>query len=247
MKGLDLINNLKRSVRLPGTGWLLVMVFLSVNKLYSQENVDSALSCILIRHSIKVDLVPFYSVLFDTRKQVRVGIEYQVENYKKHFWGVHLDAGMYDDYTYFKYYDFFNQNTGLYFKQQDVKAYGFHLMPAWHYRLAKCGSNKKVQCHIGVTADINAFEKIVKNYHSQTSEKNRYTFKQGRVGLGVHGAAAWRLASYFRMELKTILVARVFMLQSESGMKDIKPYKALWFDDRQRFWLIPQLSVCYDF
>lgn len=199
------------------------------------------------RHSVKLDLVPLYSVCFDVRKQVRLGVEYQLISGKKQFNGIHLDAGLYDDYSFYKYYDFLNQSGGLYYVRQDVKTYGFHVLPEWHYRFSRLESKRRMQFLGGITADVNLFEKKIKTYNSRTLERYSERSRQARLGLGVHLAATCRLTPFLHVEMKAVLITRLIMLNSGSEMKMIKPYKAVWFDEGQNFWFIPQLNISYDF
>jgi hypothetical protein len=219
-----------------------ILVFCGVQKPVQAMQADS-----FRRHSVKLDMVPLYSVLFDVRKQVRLGVEYQVQSSGKQFRGIHLDAGLYDDYTFYKYYDLLNQSGGLYYVRQDVKTYGFHALPEWHYWFSRLTPARRLRFLGGITADVNMFEKKIKSYNSRTQERYRQTSRQARLGLGVHLAAALRLSPFLHIELKAVFIAGVIKLNSETEMKSIKPYKAVWFDDKQNFWFIPQINIAYDF
>ncbi len=201
----------------------------------------------LKKHTVKLDIIPLYSVLFDVRKQLRLGLEYQRNTDKRYFRAIHLDAGLYDDYTYFKYHDFFNQDGGLYHTRQDVKTYGFHLMPAWHYSLSRPGSVKRIKCLAGITTDLNMFAKKIKTFNSKTLDASDQTFRQARLGMGIHIGMTYRISPVFHVELKGILIAKLITWQSDKDMKNIKPFKSVWFDDHQNFWFIPQINLCYDF
>ncbi len=120
------------------------------------------------------------------------------------------------------------------------------MLPAWSLYLRK-DPEKKIQYYAGITADINFFKKKISYFNSQTQAEASDVFKQARLGLGPQAGVIYPLGKRIHLEAKAIFITRLLMFKSDSGMKTIKPFKALWFDDKQRFWFIPQFSISYDF
>lgn len=196
-------------------------------------------------HRIKADLLPYHA-LFLGRKQVRAAIEYQYLGAGRSSFSMHIDAGMYDDYTFFKYYDFFNQDQGLHYHRQDIRIYGFHLMPAWNFLPGKPAASRRVRFFMGMAADISCYEKKLRFYNSLTEDRYRSTDRQVRFGAGPHLGITCRLRKKVHVELKATCAGKLLTLRSDASMKSILPFKAVWFDNGQHIWLIPQLSLCYD-
>ena len=124
------MKNLFQTSCRPGIyGLLALMLLFRSSGMYAAKDSSS--------RYIKLDLAPLYSVFFDVRKQARIGLEYQWGMEKRSFYGIHADGGIYDDYNFYKYYDFFNTGEGFRYMLRNVKTYGFHVLPAWHYRLSR--------------------------------------------------------------------------------------------------------------
>jgi hypothetical protein len=210
--------------------------------IYGYQPPDS-----LSGRSIKLDLASYYGVLFDGRKQIRLGLEYQGNSHRKHFASLHVDAGLYDDYDFYKYYDFFNQTDGFHHQLKNVKTYGFHLMPAWNYRLSRKDSKKRVQGMTGLTADLDFFEKRTKSYNSLTGERSKDIYIQERIAIGGHLGMHIRIGRRIGIEIKNILMTRVVVIRPKPAKLEIQPFNAIKLDEGKKFWLVPQVQVCYAF
>ncbi|MBK6821105.1 MAG: hypothetical protein IPG85_16515 [Bacteroidetes bacterium] len=93
----------------------------------ARKSIDTS-----INQAIKLDLAASYFTIFDNRKQLRVGLQYEKKITQQSILNWNIDIGMYDHYSFIKYYDFFNQQQGLYSIEQKVLITGFHLTPAYY-------------------------------------------------------------------------------------------------------------------
>lgn len=194
---------------------------------------------------IKIDLASVYNTCFDIRRQLRIGLEYQVKFQNKLQHTFHLDFGQYDYYSFIKYHDFFNQNTGLYAIRQDVKTYGAHFLYGLKYSLTK-DRNRKVHYFSCLVTDLNFFKKHIKTTNELNSEKSIENNHQFRTGIGPEIGFETKLYKRFSIELKSAIIFNAFTAKSKYDSPNIKPYKAVWFDEQHSFWLIPRINLCYD-
>lgn len=197
------------------------------------------------RHKIKLDLVPLYHVFFDVRQQLRIGAEYEHTLSSKDFVTLQLDAGLYDNYTYKKYHDFFDQTGGINSTFQKVQTFGFHLLPSFSHILSNTSKHKKRQVYMGMTVDFNRFFK--KSVTTEPASGNTTLSAQTKLGAGMHLGMRYRIGKRWYVDIKGIFIQRLFCINSQKDMRDIKPCKAVWFNKKMTCWFIPDINICYAF
>lgn len=199
----------------------------------------------IYRHKIKLDIVPLYSVFFDVRQQLRLGAEYEHSLGTRTFATLQLDAGLYDNYTYKKYHDFFSQTGGINNTVQKVQTFGFHLLPTYNYILSNTSKHTRKQFYTGITADFNRF--FQKSTILDAGTSNTQLRAQTKFGAGVSLGMRYRVKKQWYVDFKGIFIRRLFCINSQKDMKDIKPYKAVWFNQAMTSWFIPDINICYAF
>lgn len=195
---------------------------------------------------MKLDLVSVYYSVFDVRKQFRLGTEYERTGNSRFSAVYHIDLGMYDYYVYYKYYDFFNSNTIQPYDESKVRTYGFHFIYGYKYHLQR-NQRRKSGYFVSLQSDLNYFWKNINEYKTRTYQSSNKNYSQIRLGIGPEAGFSFQLNTKFAFELKTAIFFNSFSLKSDPDAKTIKPYKALWYDTTQTFWIIPRINFCYDF
>lgn len=210
---------------------------------FSQEKTDS-----LIRpNAIKLDLVPFYHVFFDNRVQIRTGIEYERTLSKKSGIAVYLDIGLYDKYEFIKYYDFFSQNQGLYSIRQDVSIVGFHLLPSYNYYFHLFKKYPQERLFLSLVSDLGYYHKKTEQHNTLTSENQTTSFDQTKIGSGLGVGFKNQYGPHIFIELKTILIARLYNHLSANGQNSIKSLDAQWTSPNYKLWWISNIKIGYAF
>ena len=209
----------------------------------SKENNDS----LCLKNSFKLDLMPLYNTFFDTRIQVRAGIEYERKINFKSFLSGYLDIGIYDKYVFRKYYDFFNENGGMYFVDQDVAINGFHMIPGYNYFIFQSKRKTNQGLFLGGNIDFNFYRKKLKFYNSQTFEKYTQKYNQSKLALGLSLGWKWNLDPHFFIELQTSMFAVVLKNTSAENVKAIRPIISQWNDPKYNYWWVSNLKICYAF
>lgn len=223
---------------------LFVLAFLLIPNVLKAEEIKDTTS---FKNSFKLDFISLYHTLFDARKQIRAGVEYERKISSKAFLSAYLDIGLYDLYVFRKYYDFFNQNQGMYYVQQNVEVIGFHFIPTYNYYVLQLKNYKKNGLFLGAGLDCNVYRKKLEYYNSQS--KDRYSNKYNQFKLALAASVGWRhyINSRFSIELKTSLFSSVFKRKSDKNKSSIRPIISQWSNPSYNYWNVSNFKICYDF
>lgn len=206
--------------------------------------MDSSSTISHLDKKIKLDIISVYNTVFDVRKQLRMGLEYQVKSSKLISQTYHLDFGMYDSYRFDKYYDFFGTNGGIHKDETNVKTFGFQFLYGLQYNF-KRPEIKKTKYFTSLILDINFFNKDIRKHNTKTDERESHSLRQFRTGIGPELGLEFKLTNRFSLEAKSALILKLLTIKSDADSPNIKPYKALWYDTYHSFWFIPRLNLCY--
>jgi hypothetical protein len=221
---------------------VIVIVFINQSGVYAQSD-----SLPLHKNAVKIDLVPYYYDFFDIRKQVRGAVELERYLDRKSSVSLFCDIGLYDDYTYRKYYDFFNQNQGLHWTEQRVQIRGFHLQPSYNRYFLKSEKRLLRNIYAGAGFDFQYYWKLLEIDNSLIEKSMKYDYYQLRLGAGLHIGLKYFFGKHFFTEVKTKLYTCVFTHVSQNGMNPIRPLNTQWTDSGYKFWWVSNLIIGYAF
>jgi hypothetical protein len=223
---------------------MVLLLLLSFScSLFAQKKQDST----FCKNDLKLDLVPFYFDFFDAREQIRIGFEYERMINRNFSVSCYIDAGLYDNYTFIKYYDFFNQNQGMYTVEQNVSIRGVHLIPScnyWFYR-AKKKANRGI--YTGVILDFHYYQKKLAYLNTQTFERTHEKYYQTGLGAGLDLGGRYGFGKHFFIELKTVFLGKIYRHANKQDVPLVKPLNAQWSDNKHNFWWISNLTLGYAF
>lgn len=199
------------------------------------------------KNAVKIDLIPFYYDFFDYRKQIRMGIEYERKINQKYFFASELDIGLFDEYNFTKYYDFFSQNLGMFYIKQNVQIKGFHFIPSYNYCLWRSKIKVDQGLFGGGNIEYRLYHKKLDYYNSQTNESSSDAMNQTTIGAGVNLRIKYLLFKHFYCELKTAFSVAFYNHRSTNNPNFIKSLNAQWTDNKNRFWWVSNIKICYAF
>jgi len=218
---------------------LLSFIYLGVKAQNTSDSVEN-------KSIVKLDLVPFYNDLFDSRVQARVGLEYERLLSPDLSVSGYLDIGLYDQYTFTKYYNFFNENQGFYYTQLEVKIKGYHLLPACNYYYYQ-SADLKWKGYFSGQSDLSFYHKNLEYRNSLTAESYSDTYNQIRLGIGLGpGIQRW-IGKKFCIDFRTSLFFRLFNTLSKEDYIPLKSLDAQWTSNNYKSWWITNLKVGYAF
>lgn len=224
--------------------FIIFMLFLMT---FSGESKAEGKDTVMNNYAFKVDLVPLYFDFFDYRKQIRAGIDFEMKVTKRSFVSLYWDMGLYDDYKFTKYYNFFNQGTGFYSEDQRINIRGFHFMPSYIYYFWRSKVKLNQGMYAGAIVDFNYYRKNLETYNSQSGESSSGMKHQVRMGAGLSLGGKYYFGSHFFAEIKTSFLAKIFELSSQTYVPLIKPVNAQWVDKKNNFWWVSNLNFGYAF
>ncbi len=210
---------------------------------FSQEKPDS----LFHKKFIKLDLLPLYYDFFDNRVQIRIGAEYERYIFKKSSAACYLDIGLYDKYKFIKYYDFFNQQQGMYSIQQNVSIIGFHLIPSYNYYFYNSKKKTNRRFFSGAVIDFGYYHKKLAYYNSKTLDSYSDSYNQKKLGVGLSLGYKNQYGKHVFIEIKTSLLTKIFNYVSEDDRILIKSLDAQWTSSNYNFWWITNLKIGYVF
>jgi hypothetical protein len=223
-------------------GIILYSVLCLCCNVWAHEKQDT----LLYKNAIKFDFVP---VLYDVAyyHQLRVGLEYERNINPNTFVSCNVDAGIYNEYSFTKYYDFFNQNQGLYYVQQNVLVKGFHILPAYNYYMLQSKRKLNQGVYAGVILDFHYYNKALDTFNSHTSEKANEKYFQTKLGMGFCIGAKYDFTKHFFAELKTTFLVKLFKYTSAENKNEISPLNAQWVDSKTKVWWVSNVMIGYAF
>jgi len=194
-----------------------------------------------------IDVIPLYYDFFDYRKQIRVGVDYS-RQFKTH-WFVDgaIDCGLFDDYTFTKYYDFFNQSIGYHYITQEAVVTGFHFLPSGNYFFWQSKSKPGQGMYCGALFDLNFYRKKLDIFNSQTLENSSDVIKQFKTGVGVSLGGKCYIGRHFFAEIRTSVFAKIFFITSDKNINAIKSINSQWTSANNNYWWVSNLKIGYAF
>jgi hypothetical protein len=201
---------------------------------------------ITAKHTLSVDLVPLYNVFFDSRNQTQFGAEWDYRISDVDFLSLYCHFGQYDNYNFYKYYDFFSEETGLYFSRQKVKVSGFHIVPGYN-RVVFQIRNEGNEIFAGLLSDFSFYKKTKETYNSLSGSQSAYTYYQTRLGIGPTIGVRSKISGRITIELKSAFATRLFMRLTETDQVPITAKNGLWTSRNGLFWWTGNIKIGYVF
>jgi hypothetical protein len=199
------------------------------------------------KNSFSIDLIPLYYDFFDYHMEIRGGIDY-ARQFKKHWLAdAAIDCGMFDEYTFTKFYNYFNQPPGYYSIMQKVKITGFHLMPSCNYYVWQSKAKPGQGVYCGVILDVNYYHSRDRSYNSQSAESSLKNTNQFRTGAGLSLGVKYYLGHHFFAEARTSFFGKVIYATSDKTINKIKALNSQWTTADGNFWWTSNLKFGYAF
>lgn len=199
------------------------------------------------KNAFALDVVPIGYDIFGYEKQLRVGVDYSRQFNPHWFVSGAIDMGLYNEYAYKKYFDFFNEYSGFYYIQEDVHIVGFHLMPSANYFVLQSKVKQGQGIYAGAILDLNYYKKNVDVFNSSTLESSSENVNQFRTGAGLSVGGKMYVGQHFFGEFKTSMFGKIYLHKSNNDMNEIKSLNSQWSSENNNFWLVFQIKLGYAF
>jgi len=198
------------------------------------------------KNIVKINFIPIIPAL-SGQSQQWVGLEYQNYINSKFSVSLLLNTGIFEDYSYIKYYDFFNQQQGFSYTQMDVITRGYHIIPSAKYYYFLMNQRPGQGLYVGGKVDFNQYFKKSEYFNSGTQEAGNVNYSIFRIGIG--SGIGIQYIAFSRLSIDVDLSFFFRILDQSTGSDQLKtpPINAFWKTDDDAFWATVQLMIGYAF
>jgi hypothetical protein len=222
--------------------WFLLLFFTSFQPSLLYASRPDSLLC---KNLITADLLPLYYNFFDSKIQYRLGAGYSNVSHNDYFISHHLDFGIYDHYTFTKYYNLFGENSGLYYVEKNVFISGFHYMPSFNVYLVRTHSSRLNSIFSGIAIDFSFYHKQTSYFNSSNNDEWEMHYRQIRTGAGLQAGSRYQLTSRWFTEMKILFFSNIMCYSDDNDSEPIRSLPALWTRYDYKFWLSANICVGY--
>jgi len=198
------------------------------------------------KNIIKINLISL-PPLFNNLSQKWIGLEYQRIINEKLSLSLLTDFGIFQDYRFTKYHDFFDENGGFSYTQEDVFIPGYHIIPSINYYFIR--SKTKAAQGIYVAGKFDYYHYFMKTdiYHSSTNQTESYKNSTYRFNIGCGLGAQYVVYERFTLDLNVSLFTKLFSKSTSEEVPELYPENSFWRSSDNSSWATVNLMLGYAF
>lgn len=234
-------SQMSNPIRLISNIILTVIFGLFIIQLSAQTDSISNLR----KNAVKVNLISLPPLL-NNLNQKWIGLEYQRVLNAKVSLSMIFDVGVFEDYTYTKYYDFFDEGLGFHYIQEDVKITGFHLIPTARYNITQPISNN-FRVYFTTSIDYYQYTKREKVFESYSNNQVVFHNSTYRLNMGAGTGLQYIAFSRLVVELNVSLFTKLFSKSTNNELPELYPENAFWRNSNNSTWATINLMLGYAF
>jgi len=219
----------------------LLLLGLSVSGFSQHGNVEVQRNNIL-----KLNLISL-PPLFNNLNQQWLGIEYQRIISKKISVALMSNFGLFEKYTFTKYYNFFDEKEGFYHISEDVRIPGYHIIPTVNYyflsHVDKPGQG------IFISGKIDYYHYFIKKeiFNSLTNKTDKLQNSTYRFSIGLGIGVQYIAFNRFSLDLNISVFTKIISQSSEENMPELYPENSFWRSANNSTWSTINLMLGYKF
>lgn len=197
-------------------------------------------------HLIKLNLLPIFPAI-NGHNQKWAGLEYNWLHSKTLSLDIMLNAGLFEDYTFIKYHNYFEEDGGFCNTRQEVRTWGYHIIPSIRYHFLNIGKIKGRGFYLGGNIDFNQYIKTIRTIESLTGEESSYNCSSIRFSMGATLGGQYILWSRIVVDVNISLYAKLFAINSDGNNNEIDPLHATWLFYNGDAWSTLNVMIGYSF
>lgn len=214
--------------------------------LFSKAQTDAIPKPDFRNNFVKLSLLPI-SQSINGHNQKWFGIEYERFLKQKISISITVDAGLFEDYTFIKYYDFFEEQDGFSYCQTDARTRGYHIIPALKYYFLATKNKKGQGFYLSGALDFSQYFKVTDIYYSATNSTDMFNSSTTRLSIGAFLGGQYVAFSRLAIDLNISIFASLFSVNNGKYSEVIKPLNALWIFDNNTGYSTVNLMIGYAF
>ncbi len=209
------------------------------------QNNDS--SDFIIRNNIiKIDLIPVTQAI-SGHNQIWTGIEYERYLKVKLSVSVLVNFGLFENYTFTKYHDFFDEEEGFGYTRKEVTTKGYHLIPAVKYYFWISKHKRGQGVYFAGNLGFNQYFKKSTTYFSGSDAYEYQNSSTSRVSIGATVGGQFVAFSRLAIDLNISLFGRLYSSNTGQDGSEIKPLDPIWTFNDDKCWSTVSLAIGYAF
>ncbi len=195
---------------------------------------------------IKINLISLPPLVNDLN-QKWIGIEYQRILSEKVSFSITTDFGVFEDYTYTKYHDFFDEYEGFSYTREDVRIPGFHIIPSFRYILTKPIKNADFGVYASGNLDYYYYTMKKDIYYSATNQTIPYQNSTYRFNIGVGIGAQYIAFNRISLDLNISLFTKLLSKSTNEELPELYPENSFWRNKNNSTWATINFMLGYTF
>jgi hypothetical protein len=195
---------------------------------------------------IKINLLTI-APLINGNNQKWLGFEY--ERFLKPNMSITgmADFGLFEDYTFTKYYDFFGEDEGFHYTSTHVRTWGYHLIPSFRYYFLATRIKKGQGFYVAGSFDFHQYFRRQEDYLSLTGESLNINSTTSRLSIGASLGGQYVAFSRLAIDLNINIFATMITIYNGDGTAETEPLHATWiFGENQGYGTV-NLMIGYAF
>ena len=223
----------------------LVIMFITLGPFFNLYGQDDSIHSAK-NNIIKINLISLPS-LFNNLNQQWIGLEYQRILNRRISVSLLTDFGKFEDYTFIKYHDFFDEGQGFSYTQEDVIIQGYHLIPTINYYFISKPEKKGHGVYVSGKIDYYHYFMRKDIYQSATGQTEKYKNSTLRVNVGIGLGAQYIAYERFSLDLNISVFTKIFSHSTTEGLPELYPENSFWRNSNNTSWATINLMLGYSF
>jgi hypothetical protein len=195
---------------------------------------------------LKLNLVAV-APLFSGHNEKWIGIEYERFINQKMSFALMSDVGLFEDYTFTKYHDFFDEYGGFAYTRQTTKTIGYHFLPSFRYYYLMTKKKKGQGLYVAGLLDFNQYFRKSEFYHSADKTSDYTSSSTTRLGIGASAGGQYIAWSRLVIDLNVSIFAKVFSTINGQDTSEAEPMNAQWSSSENNGWVVVNFMIGYAF
>jgi len=195
---------------------------------------------------VKINILPL-GPMINGNNQKWLGLEYERFIDQQLSLSIVADAGLFEDYTYIKYHDYFDEHDGFSYTQLQSQTWGYHLKPSIKYYFLTTKSKKGQGLYLGGMLDFNQYFNRTEIYEYASHSTTQFNKSTTRFCAGTILGAQYIAFSRITIDLNISLVACLFTVNSGDDSEQIDPLNAIWVFNGNSGWSTVNFMIGYAF
>jgi len=221
---------------------LTAILSFSVLMMMSQNDTSS----ISRKNFIKINLISL-PPLINNLNQKWIGLEYQRIIDERLSFAVTADFGIFQDYTYIKYHDFFDEDQGFSYTREDVRIPGYHIIPSLRYIFIRPFKKADISIYTAVNLDYYQYFMNKSIYQSFTDQTTTYHNSTIRFNIGGSIGAQYIVFNRFSLDLNISLFTKIYSKSTSDELPELYPENSFWKSNNNSTWATINLMLGYKF